>query len=63
MSNNSPEKIIYSMNGVSKRYQNKEVIKDISLSYFYGAKIGVVGLNGAGKSTVLKIMAGGGDDL
>lgn len=58
MSNNSPEKIIYSMHRVSKRYQNKEVIKDISLSYFYGAKIGVVGLNGAGKSTVLKIMAG-----
>ncbi|WP_273266818.1 energy-dependent translational throttle protein EttA [Flexistipes sinusarabici] len=63
MSNNSPEKIIYSMNGVSKRYQNKEVIKDISLSYFYGAKIGVVGLNGAGKSTVLKIMAGVDNDF
>ena len=63
MSNNSPEKIIYSMNRVSKRYQNKEVIKDISLSYFYGAKIGVVGLNGAGKSTVLKIMAGVDNDF
>ncbi|TYB36678.1 MAG: ATP-binding cassette domain-containing protein, partial [Flexistipes sinusarabici] len=63
MSNNSPEKIIYSMNRVSKRYHNKEVIKDISLSYFYGAKIGVVGLNGAGKSTVLKIMAGVDNDF
>jgi len=63
MSNNSPEKIIYSMSKVSKRYRNKEVIKDISLSYFYGAKIGVVGLNGAGKSTVLKIMAGVDNDF
>jgi len=52
------EKIIYSMNKVSKRHHQKEVIKDISLSYFYGAKIGVVGLNGAGKSTLLRIMAG-----
>jgi len=63
MSNNSPEKIIYSMSKVSKRYRNKEVIKDISLSYFYGAKIGVVGLNGSGKSTVLKIMAGVDNDF
>jgi ATP-binding cassette ChvD family protein len=53
------EKIIYSMVKVSKTYPpNKTVIKDISLSYFYGAKIGVLGLNGAGKSTLLKIMAG-----
>ncbi len=50
--------IIYSMMRVSKYYNNKPVIKDISLSYFYGAKIGVLGLNGAGKSTVLRIMAG-----
>ena len=50
--------IIYSMMRVSKIYNNKPVIKDISLSYFYGAKIGVLGLNGAGKSTVLRIMAG-----
>jgi energy-dependent translational throttle protein EttA len=51
-------KIIYSMMKVGKYYQEKPVIKDISLSYFYGAKIGVLGLNGAGKSTLLKIMAG-----
>jgi ATP-binding cassette ChvD family protein len=43
---------------VQKSYQSKPVIKDISLSYFYGAKIGVLGLNGAGKSTLLRIMAG-----
>jgi sulfate-transporting ATPase len=52
------KKIIYSMAGVNKNYNNKPVIKDISLSYFYGAKIGVLGLNGSGKSTLLKIMAG-----
>jgi ATP-binding cassette ChvD family protein len=55
--NDQPE-IIYSMMRVSKFYNNKPVIKDISLSYFYGAKIGVLGLNGSGKSTVLRIMAG-----
>ncbi len=55
---NGPEKIIYSMMRVSKFYQNKPVLKDISLSYFYGAKIGVLGLNGAGKSSLLRIMAG-----
>ncbi|WP_319522400.1 energy-dependent translational throttle protein EttA [uncultured Desulfosarcina sp.] len=53
-----PNKIIYSMIRVSKFYDKKPVIKDISLSYFYGAKIGVLGLNGSGKSTLLKIMAG-----
>lgn len=53
-----PNKIIYSMIGVNKFYNQKQVIKDISLSYFYGAKIGVLGLNGSGKSTLLKIMAG-----
>ena len=52
------KKIIYSMMGVSKYYDNKPIIKDISLSYFYGAKIGVLGLNGSGKSTLLRIMAG-----
>jgi sulfate-transporting ATPase len=53
------EKIIYSMIGVGKTYPpNKQVLRDISLSYFYGAKIGVLGLNGAGKSTLLRIMAG-----
>jgi len=50
--------IIYSMLGVSKTIEKRTIIKDISLSYFYGAKIGVLGLNGAGKSTVLRIMAG-----
>ncbi|HEU4774111.1 MAG TPA: energy-dependent translational throttle protein EttA [Lysobacter sp.] len=50
---------IYTMNGVSKTVPPKrEIIKDISLSFFPGAKIGLLGLNGAGKSTVLKIMAG-----
>ena len=53
-----PNKIIYSMVKVNKRYGKKEVIKDISLSYFYGAKIGVLGLNGSGKSSLLHIMAG-----
>ncbi|ABB38082.1 ABC transporter related protein [Oleidesulfovibrio alaskensis G20] len=58
MSNNEPDKIIYSMVRVSKRHGQKEVLKDISLSYFYGAKIGVLGLNGSGKSSLLKILAG-----
>jgi ATP-binding cassette ChvD family protein len=53
-----PNKVIYSMIRVSKFHHKKPVIKDISLSYFYGAKIGVLGLNGSGKSTLLKIMAG-----
>ena len=52
------EKIIYSMRNVSKHYNRKKIIEDISLSYFYGAKIGVLGLNGSGKSTLLRIMAG-----
>ena len=51
-------KVIYSMIGVGKYYDKKPVLKDISLSYFYGAKIGVLGLNGAGKSSLLRIMAG-----
>jgi sulfate-transporting ATPase len=52
-------KVIYSMVGVGKTYpSSKQVLRDISLSYFYGAKIGVIGLNGAGKSTLLRIMAG-----
>src|SRR5512138_1908177 len=53
-----PDKIIYSMVRVAKSYGTKQVIKNISLSYFYGAKIGVLGLNGSGKSTLLRIMAG-----
>jgi ATP-binding cassette ChvD family protein len=52
------KKVIYSMMRVSKFYQNKPVLKDISLSYFYGAKIGVLGLNGSGKSSLLRVMAG-----
>ncbi|MBS5049121.1 MAG: energy-dependent translational throttle protein EttA [Desulfovibrionaceae bacterium] len=55
---NEPDKVIYSMNRVTKRHGQREVLKDISLGYFYGAKIGVLGLNGAGKSSLLKIMAG-----
>ncbi|VAX34099.1 Energy-dependent translational throttle protein EttA, partial [hydrothermal vent metagenome] len=53
-----PNKIIYSMIGVSKFYDKKPVLKDIHLSYFYGAKIGVIGLNGSGKSSLLRILAG-----
>ncbi len=53
-----PNKIIYSMMRVSKFYDRKPVLKDISLSYFYGAKIGVLGLNGSGKSSLLRILAG-----
>jgi ATP-binding cassette ChvD family protein len=51
-------KIIYSMIGVAKFYNKKQVLKNISLSYFYGAKIGVIGLNGSGKSSLLRILAG-----
>ena len=56
------KQIIYSMNKVGKVYGQKYVLKDISLSYFYGAKIGVLGLNGSGKSSLLRIMAGLDDD-
>jgi energy-dependent translational throttle protein EttA len=51
-------KIIYSMIGVSKSHEKKVILKDIRLSYFYGAKIGVLGLNGSGKSSLLRILAG-----
>src|SRR5437588_6638680 len=54
----APDKIIYSMVGVSKFHGKKQVLKDIYLSYFYGAKIGVIGLNGSGKSSLLRILAG-----
>ena len=50
-------KVIYSMIGVSKYHDKKAVLKDIYLSYFYGAKIGVLGLNGSGKSSLLRILA------
>jgi sulfate-transporting ATPase len=54
----TPNKVIYSMIGVSKFHDKKQVLKDIYLSYFYGAKIGVIGLNGSGKSSLLRILAG-----
>ena len=52
------KKVIYSMINVNKFHGKKQVLKNISLSYFYGAKIGVLGLNGSGKSSLLKILAG-----
>jgi ATP-binding cassette ChvD family protein len=55
---NERNKVIYSMIGVSKYYDKKPILKDISLSYFYGAKIGVLGLNGSGKTSLLRILAG-----
>jgi energy-dependent translational throttle protein EttA len=59
MGNFMSEQIIFSMNRVSKIHPpNKQVLKDIYLSFFYGAKIGVLGLNGAGKSSLLRIIAG-----
>jgi energy-dependent translational throttle protein EttA len=58
MAQPEPNKVIYSMVGVSKFHGKKQVLKDIYLSYFYGAKIGVIGLNGSGKSSLLRILAG-----
>ena len=58
MATTEPNKVIYSMVGVSKFYDKRAVLKDIYLSYFYGAKIGVIGLNGSGKSSLLRILAG-----
>src|SRR6266550_4487492 len=58
-----PNKVIYSMVGVSRYFDKKAVLKDIYLSYFYGAKIGVIGLNGSGKSTLLRILAGAEEDF
>jgi ATP-binding cassette ChvD family protein len=52
------KKIIYTMMRVSKYHNNRQILKDISLSYFYGAKIGVLGLNGSGKSSLMRILAG-----
>jgi ATP-binding cassette ChvD family protein len=51
-------KVIFSMIGVSKKIERKEILRDISLSFFYGAKIGVLGLNGSGKSSLMRILAG-----
>ncbi len=53
-----PNKIIYSMINVSKFYEKTPILENINLSYFYGAKIGVLGLNGSGKSSLLRILAG-----
>ena len=58
MAQPEPNKVIYSMIGVSKFHAKKQVLKDIYLSYFYGAKIGVIGLNGSGKSSLLRVLAG-----
>ena len=55
---NETNKVIYSMIRVSKRHGQKEVLKDITLGYYYGAKIGVLGLNGAGKTSLMHILAG-----
>ena len=63
MSQGDSEKIIYSMVGVTKIVNRKPILKDMSLSYFYGAKIGVLGLNGSGKSTLLRILAGADKDF
>ena len=60
---NEINKVIYSMIRVSKSYNGKPVLKDISLSYFLGAKIGVLGLNGSGKSSLLRILAGEDSDF
>jgi len=56
--NGEDKKIIYTMYKVSRSHGMKQVLKDVSLSYFYGAKIGVIGMNGSGKSSLLKILAG-----
>ncbi len=56
-------KIIFSMLGVSKKIERKEILRDISLSFYYGAKIGVLGLNGSGKSSLMRILAGRDTDI
>src|SRR5207237_3145395 len=58
MSTPEANKTIFSMVKVNKFYDKKAVLKDIYLSFFYGAKIGVLGLNGSGKSSLLRIIAG-----
>src|SRR6266568_1769211 len=63
MAQPEPNKIIFSMVGVSKFHGKKQVLKDIYLSYFYGAKIGVLGLNGSGKSSLLRVLAGADRDF
>jgi energy-dependent translational throttle protein EttA len=56
-------KIIFSMISVSKKIERKEILRDISLSFFYGAKIGVLGFNGSGKSSLMRILAGRDHDI
>ena len=53
-------KIIFSMIGVSKKIERKEILREISLSFYYGAKIGVLGFNGSGKSSLMRFLAGRG---
>ncbi|MBD3419046.1 MAG: energy-dependent translational throttle protein EttA [Chitinivibrionales bacterium] len=53
-----PQKFVYYMSGMTKCYGRKEVLSNISLSFYYGAKIGIVGINGSGKSTLMRIMSG-----
>jgi ATPase subunit of ABC transporter with duplicated ATPase domains len=54
----SGERVIFTMSGVTKAHERKPVFKDVSLSFYFGAKIGLLGLNGSGKSTLLRIIAG-----
>ena len=56
-------KVIFSMLRVAKKIERKEILRDISLSFYYGAKIGVLGLNGSGKSSLLRILAGRDTDI
>lgn len=63
MAQTEAPKIIFSMLGVSKKIERKEILRDISLSFYYGAKIGVLGLNGSGKSSLLRILAGRDQDI
>ena len=63
MAKSEEPKIIFSMIGVSKKIERKEILRDISLSFYYGAKIGVLGLNGSGKSSLLRILAGRDTDI
>src|SRR5665213_2738697 len=63
MAKTEEPKIIFSMIGVSKKIERKEILRDISLSFYYGAKIGVLGLNGSGKSSLLRILAGRDTDI
>ncbi|MFT3867282.1 MAG: energy-dependent translational throttle protein EttA [Nibricoccus sp.] len=58
MAKSDEPKIIFSMISVSKKIERKEILRDISLSFFYGAKIGVLGFNGSGKSSLMRILAG-----